>query len=82
LVKYYHPDSLLAKKDQGAAERIRQINAAYAVLRDPQARREYDRQLLAQPDLAPISADRLPLADGQPRSPCSAKPGFGRSTPL
>jgi molecular chaperone DnaJ len=47
LVKYYHPDSLLAKKDQAAAERIRQINAAYAVLRDPQARREYDRQLLA-----------------------------------
>jgi molecular chaperone DnaJ len=47
LVKYYHPDSLLAKRDQAAAERIRQINAAYAVLRDPQARREYDRQLLA-----------------------------------
>ncbi|MFS8907836.1 J domain-containing protein, partial [Synechococcus sp. OH2] len=45
LVKYHHPDSLLAKKDRAAAERIRQINAAYAVLKDPQARREYDRQL-------------------------------------
>ncbi len=45
LVKYHHPDSPLARKDGASAERIRQINAAYAVLRDPQARREYDRQL-------------------------------------
>jgi len=45
LVKYHHPDSLLAKKDRATAERIRQINAAYAVLKDPQSRRDYDRQL-------------------------------------
>ncbi len=45
LVKYHHPDSLLAKKDRATSERIRQINAAYAVLKDPQSRRDYDRQL-------------------------------------
>ncbi len=45
LVKYHHPDSLLAKKDRASAERIRQINAAYAVLKDPESRRDYDRQL-------------------------------------
>jgi len=60
LVKYHHPDSLLAKKDGAAAERIRQINAAYAVLKDPQARREYDRQLRAS------WASRHPQPTGSP----------------
>ncbi|MCJ2544414.1 J domain-containing protein [Thermostichus vulcanus] len=45
LVKHHHPDSLLAKKDRATSERIRQINAAYTVLKDPQSRRDYDRQL-------------------------------------
>ncbi|MEN9229787.1 MAG: DnaJ domain-containing protein [Thermostichus sp. DG02_5_bins_236] len=45
LVKHHHPDSLLAKKDRATSERIRQINAAYTVLKDPQARRDYDHQL-------------------------------------
>ncbi len=45
LVKHHHPDSLLAKKDRATSERIRQINAAYTVLKDPQSRRDYDHQL-------------------------------------
>ncbi|MEN9203305.1 MAG: J domain-containing protein [Thermostichus sp. DG_1_6_bins_120] len=45
LVKYHHPDSPLSKKDRATSERIRQINAAYTVLKDPQLRRDYDHQL-------------------------------------
>ncbi|MGQ9836926.1 MAG: J domain-containing protein [Cyanobacteriota bacterium] len=45
LVKHHHPDSLLAKKDHATSERIRRINVAYTVLKDPQSRRDYDQQL-------------------------------------
>lgn len=41
----YHPDS----GESGDAERMRRINAAYAVLRDPRERARYDHGL---PDAA------------------------------
>ncbi|MEN9224464.1 MAG: DnaJ domain-containing protein [Thermostichus sp. HHBFW_bins_43] len=65
LVKHHHPDSLLAKKDRATSERIRQINAAYAVLKDPQSRREYDHQL------RPRSAASRPQPTGSPRETVS-----------
>lgn len=90
LVKYHHPDSLLAKKDGAAAERIRQINAAYAVLKDPQARREYDRQLRASWASRHPQPTGSPLGDGQPGGYCprsldsaglhSSEPSFGAFT--
>ena len=40
LAKRFHPDSHHAMADH---ERIAQVNAAYAVLKDPQQRRDYDQ---------------------------------------
>lgn len=42
LVKQYHPDSQNCGADR---EKIVQLNTAYEVIRDPQRRRIYDRQL-------------------------------------
>lgn len=39
LSKRYHPD---VNKSSSAAERIRQINRAYSVLKEPKTRKEYD----------------------------------------
>jgi curved DNA-binding protein CbpA len=38
-----HPDSRSATANSGADEKLRQILAAYALLRDPRRRAEYDR---------------------------------------
>ncbi|KZS57762.1 hypothetical protein A4G26_15210 [Mycobacterium kansasii] len=38
-----HPDLRSGKPDSGADERLRQVLAAYRVLRDPQLRNDYDR---------------------------------------
>ncbi|UQX11383.1 J domain-containing protein [Candidatus Mycobacterium methanotrophicum] len=38
-----HPDRRFGESNSGADERLRQILAAYAVLRDPHRRAEYDR---------------------------------------
>ncbi|MCW5879729.1 MAG: J domain-containing protein [Anaerolineae bacterium] len=51
LARQYHPDVNRAPE---AADRMRDINAAYRVLRDPQRRAEYDRtRLLTQRAAAP-----------------------------
>ncbi|MEB3983702.1 J domain-containing protein [Mycobacterium sp. 663a-19] len=39
----YHPDTRRKAPNPGADERLRQILAAYALLRDPSRRAEYDR---------------------------------------
>lgn len=43
LMKRYHPDK--TNGDPVAAERAKQINAAYSTLRDPERRARYDRSL-------------------------------------
>jgi hypothetical protein len=45
LAKKYHPD---VATSPGAGPRMKEINAAYAVLRDPRQRAAYDRQLRQQ----------------------------------
>lgn len=42
LAKEYHPDK---NKEEGAEEKFKDINEAYAVLTDPERRRKYDRQV-------------------------------------
>lgn len=41
----HHPDVVPAARRVSANERMRAINEAYAVLRDPERRREYDASL-------------------------------------
>jgi len=45
LAKELHPDT---QNDPGDAESIKQLNAAYEVLGDPQSRSDYDRELRVQ----------------------------------
>lgn len=66
LVKLYHPD-----KNLNAAhshDQIAQINAAYEVLRDPQSRQRYDRQLEHF-----CRSGFPPPARGRPRNPAGSQ---------
>jgi curved DNA-binding protein CbpA len=57
----YHPDRRSGTANSGADERLRQILAAYALLRDPHRRSDYDRAhpvRKASKDTAPI---RIPV---------------------
>jgi hypothetical protein len=47
LARRYHPDRLAASGDVEAEERMRAINAAWAVLGDEHRRRDYDAELRA-----------------------------------
>lgn len=50
LVKKYHPDLFAtAAEKQQATERLRLVNEAYAVLGNPQRRREYDQKTAHEP---------------------------------
>jgi curved DNA-binding protein CbpA len=42
-LRSYHPDMRSSAPNAGADERLRQILAAYALLRDPTRRADYDR---------------------------------------
>jgi hypothetical protein len=77
LARKYHPD---VSAVQDAAQRMKDINAAYEVLRDPQRRARYDRQR-ARGEVEPISEGRWA---GEPEPPaedewtgCHRHPGFG-----
>lgn len=58
LVKRHHPDVQLDAHPETEANRIREINAAYSVLRHSESRRQYDSTLAPQ-------AQRLPTATVQ-----------------
>lgn len=66
LIRRYHPD---ANASPEAAERVRAINSAYAILRDPAKRAEYDSSLAAgQPLWLDEQAPPTPLAPARGRS--------------
>jgi curved DNA-binding protein CbpA len=55
----HHPDMRPPAPDVGADERLRQILAAYALLRDPRRRATYDRT--AEPTPTPSGPAQIPL---------------------
>jgi len=79
LAKKYHPD-IAGSSDGGA--RMKEITAAYAVLRDPLQRAAYDRELLDQqaPPLDDLDEDEVegddwaPAAAGPPLLACRQHP--------
>jgi hypothetical protein len=67
LVKKYHPDLFSTPAQKASAtDRFRQINGAYAILGDPERRREYDK--------------RFQTAAGAKRSSAAAKPTMKTAT--
>ena len=48
LARKYHPDATGAGPEHGKTERFKQISAAYAILRDPDRRQQYDAERLAE----------------------------------
>ena len=43
LVKQFHPDAVSEDKKEECEEKMKEINAAYTILSDPEKRRKYDR---------------------------------------
>jgi len=64
----HHPDTRHKAPNSGADERLRQILAAYALLRDPHRRAEYDRAHPAHKDTGPvrITVTRIDSTHEQP----------------
>lgn len=70
LSKRYHPDTTTLPLPQ-AATAFRELQRAYSVLSDPELRRHYDAQLMAQqqpadqPQRLVVPAARRPLSGGE-----------------
>jgi hypothetical protein len=69
LARQYHPDRAPTGRAAEYEERMKRINTAYALLRDPESRRQYDR--LRAPQTVPSHATpRAPTAPrAQPNDP-------------
>lgn len=76
LSRRHHPD-VCADPDAGA--RMRALNAAYAVLRDPERRREYDRRLAARAAAAAGWSTAQRAWRDSARAPGSAPPAVARA---
>lgn len=57
LVRRHHPDLLPEERRDAADRRVREINVAYGLVRDPEARYRYDRVRRLQ--MAHRAADRV-----------------------
>lgn len=73
LIKRYHPDKNLG--DATAAERAKAVNAAFDVLKDPDTRARYDREL------PPERADHASSTTPPPPPPRQSPPPPPRSRP-
>jgi curved DNA-binding protein CbpA len=65
----YHPDRRAGDSDSGADERLREILAAYALLRDPRRRAAYDRAHPGRAAAVPIRISVRRKASGRPEQP-------------
>ena len=63
-LRTHHPDTRSKKSTSGADERLRQILAAYALLRDPGRRADYDR--VAQKTDAEVGPVQIPVTRPKP----------------
>lgn len=68
LLRDYHPDRRAGESNSGADERLRQILAAYAMLRDQRRRAAYDQAHRDDQHAAPvrIRVTRLNTTEDQP----------------
>ncbi|NUP52633.1 MAG: J domain-containing protein [Catenulispora sp.] len=79
LIRTLHPDaSGTAPHDQAAADRLRQVLAAWHVLHDPDARAAYDRTRTAP--MPPVQRARRPGSQHGPRPGTGARPDTSAST--
>jgi len=64
----HHPDMRFRESNSAAGERLRQILAAYALLRDPRRRAAYDRAHPAHKDTGPVQipVTRIDCTDERP----------------
>lgn len=69
LARRYHPDRAPAGRTTEYEERMKRINSAYELLRDPEARQQYDR--LRAPHIAPTQAafQKPSVPRSQPNDP-------------
>jgi DnaJ-class molecular chaperone len=47
LAKKYHPDLFQGEQHESVIDKFKRINEAYAVLSDPEMKKEYDEQMRA-----------------------------------
>ncbi|OHV03461.1 J domain-containing protein [Mycobacterium talmoniae] len=71
-LRTHHPDTRCGSVDSAADEGLRQILAAYALLRDPRRRAEYERATAT--DAAPVRVTVTRVAPGQDGPPLRAGP--------
>ncbi|QNP42364.1 DnaJ domain-containing protein [Sphingomonas daechungensis] len=76
LIRKYHPDRA------GDNQRIRDINAAYAVLKSPVKRRAYDAKLKLFPSRELARADDVPVRPAPGSKPRAGQPKAAPSEPL
>jgi DnaJ-class molecular chaperone len=62
----HHPDTRHKAPNSDADEQLRQILAAYALLRDPHRRAKYDRAHPAHKDTGPVRITRIDSTGEQP----------------
>jgi DnaJ-domain-containing protein 1 len=65
LARKYHPD---VSQTSDSVERMKELNAAYEVLRDPARRAEYDRALLEPEDEGDEHARTAPESEPMPQA--------------
>jgi curved DNA-binding protein CbpA len=68
-LRAYHPDTRPARPTQTADEHLRQVLAAYALLRDPARRADYDRLIAHAADTQPRSPTAPAATDHPPAGP-------------
>jgi curved DNA-binding protein CbpA len=70
----HHPDTRQTAHNSGADERLRQILAAYALLRDPHRRADYDRGHRVPNDTGPVRITVTHIDSGDEQPPLWAGP--------
>lgn len=73
-LRAHHPDVRSPEPNSGADERLRQILAAYALLRDARRRSDYDRTAVVHDRAAPVQVTVTHIGFPDDRPPLWAGP--------